>query len=490
MKYRRIMEVLAGVLAAATLLSFSAACSVAWAQQAPKTPVGAPVQPLAPIPQINDGNTPEGAIGDSTRQRDAQLAASAQARPDTHLLSGMETLGLGSVHRLTRTFDPAVQISEFGQTGIVPGATVSVSSLGGSIDIGEHRRRYDLTVAYRGAETIYRPYYYPGIHNTPYHDGGISAQIFLGRWSLQLRDDVLYSWGPSFGGLFAGGPAQPDQNNSLASIQPSLVSGGTIQTALARQLSNTTLAEVDYARSRRTTWTLLGSYGLLRFLDPGYINSQTATFRVGYNYALSSKNNIALSYDRNRITFLQNSGRLETDLVQLGFGRKITGRLAFEVTAGPQLLHINYFGSSNPNRLSWSASSSLTYAKARTSYSLSYFRGISAGSGVFFGNKVQTVTAGASRELTKFWSAAVNGGYAVNDALGSAGILATQFNDWFAGANLNRAIGRQFHLGLSYGFQQQTSGGGVCPVLTCGLARPFAQYGATLQWHPLLVRDR
>src|SRR6266581_4458145 len=42
----------------------------------------------------------------------------------------------------------------------------------------------------------------------------------------------------------------------------------------------------------------------IHFLDPGYINSQTLTESVVYKYAFSAKNNGALTYDHNRITYL------------------------------------------------------------------------------------------------------------------------------------------------------------------------------------------
>ncbi len=489
MKYARILHALIRAAVTATMLCFP----IAWAQQAPKAPQstnsGAPVQPLPPLAKGTDSNATSGAVGGSRVQADAQPEASAQAQPDTHVLSGAETIGVGSLRRLRRMFDPALQVSEFGETGIVPGQTLSASSLGGSLDMDRHSSRYDLAVTYHGAETTYQPSSYYGIHYLPYHDAAISQEISFRRWTLQLRDDVLYSWGSGFGSLFAGGPAQAGQNRSLESIQPSLASTGTIQTALARQLSNTALGEIDYARSRRTTLTLVGSYGLLHFLDPGYINSQTVTGRVGYNYAFSAKNNVALTYDHNRITYVGTSSRLETDLAQMAFGRKVTGRLALELSAGPQLVHFAYVGSANRRQLSWSASSSLTYKWPRTGYSLSYFRGVSAGSGVFFGSSSEVITASASREFTRFWSASLHGGYAINNELVPDAFFASRFDDWFAGASLDRQIGRQLHLDLSYAFQQQTSSYGQCPVLSCGLARPFAQYGVTLQWHPLSARS-
>ena len=459
--------------------------SLARAQQppaaSPSTDSGVPAQPLPPL-QAN-GDTNQSSLGANSS------SASGPAQPDTHVLSGAETLGLGSLRRLKGIFDPALQFSEFGETGIAAGKTLSVTSLGGSLDAERHWRRSDLTVNYRGGDTFYQPSLY-GIPNLPYHNATISQRIFVGRWTLLLRDDVLYSWGSSFGGLFAGGATALGENRSLSAIQPSLTSSGTIQTALARQIYTTALSEADYAFTRRTTLTFVGSYGLQHFLDSGYIDSQNATGRVGYNYALSGKNSLALTYDHNLTTFTGVSGRLETDSVQAAFGRKITGRWAFQLAAGPQFLHFHHFGLNNTKQSSWSAFSSLSYEGRRTTYSLSYSRGVTAGSGVFFGSRTETVTATARRELTKLWSASVYGGYASNHSLVPIAVFASNFDNWFAGTRLNRPIGRQFSFGLSYEFEQQSSGVGICPVLSCGLPSSFSQYGLTLEWHPLLVRAR
>jgi len=473
---------------AATVLCFSAA----WAQQdSQSTGPATPIQPLSPWTDSSGGQQPRPAAVDaSLTQNGAPSGTAAQAQPDTHLLSSAETLGLGSLRGRRHMFDPALQFSEFSETGLVPGRATAVSNLGGSLDMSQQRGRYNLTMAYKGADIFYQPSYY-GLHHAPYDDFSISPEVFLGRWTLRLRETALYSWQSSFGGLFTGGPAHAVQSGLLSSIQPSLAPNGTIQTGLARQLNNTVLGEADYSFGRRTTLTVVGSYGLLHFLDPGYINSQSIVGRVGYDYALSAANSVSLSYDFNRTSFGGAGYRMQTDLVQMSLGRKITGRLAFQLGAGPQVLRLENVGSAT-RQLSWNASSAVTYNLSRTGYSLSYFRGVTAGSGVFFGSKSETITGTANHKFTPFWSASVNGGYALNDSLVPAGIFASRFDNWFAFASLNRQMGRHIHWSLSYGFQRQTSGAGSCPVLSCGLpgSQSFRQFGANLQWHPLLVRAR
>ena len=142
MRHARILVVLIQTLAAVAALCFS----VAWAQQAPKAPLStgpqAPAQPLAPLPSGSNGSAGSGAAGGSVAQDVAQPEPSTQVQPDTHALASAEILGLGSLRRLTRIFDPALQFSELAETGIVAGQTVSVSSVGGTLDVERRWRRY------------------------------------------------------------------------------------------------------------------------------------------------------------------------------------------------------------------------------------------------------------------------------------------------------------------------------------------------------------
>jgi hypothetical protein len=480
----RRLTLIVGLVAAA-LLCFPGA----WAQQTPKDSQSAgpvtPIQPLSPLTDGSGGNQPIPVNGVLT-QSGPQSGALPQQQPDTHVLSSAESLGVGSLRGFRRLFDPALNLSEFDETGLVAGQATLVSNMGGSLDMDEHWGAYHLAASYNGSEAYYQPSYV-GTHYIPSHRLSISPQVVWGRWTLQLRDSAQYSSGAGFGGLFAGGPAQVTQATSLNTIQPSLAPNVTIQTGLAHQLNNTAFAEADYAFSRRTSVTFVGSYGFLHFMEPGYINDDYIHGRFGYNYALSAANSVSLSYDYNRTTFGGASDRLQTDQVQISFGRKITGRLAFQLAAGPELIRLENFGSSSSRQLSWSAFSALTYNFRHSGYSLSYSHGVTPGSGVFFGSKNDSVTGTATREFTRFWSASLNGGYALNENLVPTGGFKSRFDNWFAGATLNRQIGQQVHLSLIYSFQSQTSSGGVCPVLTCGLpgSLVFRQFGASLQWHPL-----
>jgi hypothetical protein len=448
----------------------------------------APIQPLTPDTTIR-GQAAE-SVGDSSTQG---TESPTQPQPDTHVLSSGEIFGLGSLRSLRHVFDPSLQFSQSGETGLVAGRILGVSSLGGSLDLAQNWRRYHVAVAYTGADTIYQPSSF-GTRSLPYHRLGISQDIFLGRWTLRFRDDAQYSSGAAFGGLFTGGltggglsAGLPGlgQNSVLNSIQPLLLPNQTIETGPVRQLSDTVLGEADYAFSRRTTLTVVGSYSLMRYFISGYISSNDARGRIGYNYALSAKNNLAVTYDHDRANFNGSSSLLQSDLVQLAFGRKVTGRLAFQVAAGPEILRLHNLGSSNTQQLSWSAFSTVNYSLTHNHYTLLYSHAATSGSGVFVGSNTDTITAGVTHDFTRFWSVSVNGGYAMNRNLAPVAAFASRFDNGFAGAVVNRELGRQFRWGLSYEFQQQSGGAGSCPVPSCGLAGSFNQLTVSLQWHPV-----
>lgn len=440
-----------------------------------------PQQPVAPLPA-------NGFVG-SGQQSDIVPTQNGltQTQPDTHALSGVEELTTGSLIRLTDMFDPGVSFSDLGYATPAQGGSGTLTSgatVVGTLAAAKAWADSNLDFAYSGSDTYYYPTALYGPRNLPSDNVGFSLTIVDKRWTFRLRDSFLYSWQAGFGNLFIGGAAAQGQPSPLAALQPSLNPLGTVLTGFARQVNDLSSGEADYSLSRRTTVTLSGSYGLLDFLTSGYLSSYTVSGRVGYNYALSSKNTLALLSEYDRTTYNGTSSRLDSSLLEISFGRKITGRLAFQVAAGPELTAFHDFGASNRQQLSWTVSSSLTRQTPRTGYVVSYLRAVTPGSGVNFGSHANTVTGSVNRRFAESWSGSINGGYAANTALVPSVIFVSTFKDWFAGANFGKQVGRHLNLGLSYQYQRQIVGGGACPVASCGVAPSYQVFGVTMHWHP------
>ena len=440
-----------------------------------------PQQPVAPLPANGSAGPGQPPYNVSTQ------SVLTQAQPDTHPLSGVEALTTGSLHRFTDMFDPGLSLSELGYTAPAqtsPATLTSGTTVVGTLDALKAWTDSNLRFNYSGSDTYYYPTAIYGPRNLPSHNVALSLTIVDRRWTFRLRDSFLYSWQAGFGGFFTGGPAAQDQLNPMTAVQPSLNSFGTILTGFARQVNDSSSAEVDYSFSRRTTVTLSGSYGLLDFLTSGYLSSHTLDGRAGYNYALSARNTLALISEYDRTDFGGTSTRFDSALLQMSLGHRITGRLALQIAVGPELTLLHDFGASNTQQLSWSLSGSLTHQTPRTGYSLSYFRGVSPGSGIYQGTRSDTITGSANRRLSESWSGSINGGYAGNNALVPSTIFASTFKDWFAGANLGKQIGRHLNVGLNYQYQRQLTSSGACPVLSCGVAPSYQVFGATMHWHP------
>jgi hypothetical protein len=477
------------VLVAALVLCVSGARSQ---DQSNNSQTTAPPGPLPPLPSQDGGNNnSRQAPAPSGRglflSADSQDQDSGQPQPDSHVLSSGETMGLGSLQGLTNVIDPSLRFAESVDTGTAVGHLDSSTILGGSLIFDRHWSRYRLTASYNGGQT----FYYPGSSfSQAYHSLNLSQSIQWSRLTLHLSDNFSLSPGGDFGGLYTGAVGSIGQSGEPGSIAPSLSAEQTILTGSVTSLNNTAMGEIDYSLSRRTTLTFTGTYGSIDFLSPGYVDSQSSNIRAGYNYSFDPKDSVGIVYTYTHSDFAGTPGVMQAHLAQLSLGRKVTGRLAFQISAGPELLELQNFGPSTGQSWTWSLSSSLTYQMSRaTGYTLSYFHGTSAGSGVYLGSRIDTMTGGINHQLTRAWVASAHVGYARNTSLVSTPTTAGQFDNWYAGVSLNRRIGRQFSLGLNYGFQRQTNSSGECPVLSCGL--PSAsdhEASVALQWHPFATR--
>ena len=88
---------------------------------------------------------------------DTQSYDPAQVTPDTNTLAGAAPFTLGSLQHTRNIFDPAISISQLGQT--VPGATgqtvlTGVSVASGSLNFNRTWSEYHFSTIYNGGETF------------------------------------------------------------------------------------------------------------------------------------------------------------------------------------------------------------------------------------------------------------------------------------------------------------------------------------------------
>lgn len=466
--------------------------TLGWGQEDSATK---PVDAYPPVSQ-GDSASPPAANVQQEQQQQQQMS------PDTNPPTGAEELTLGALESgrnflngSFRFMQTAESNPQFNNTGTQWG---TVTNLIGQLALNLTGKTSSFVLQYAGAGFIPVNQRFGA---TQAQQLGISEMVNAGRWSLFLADEAIYSpeGGYGFGGLgMAGGAGFGSQ--IFTGLSPNLVNQ---QTALvdARRVGNTSLAQIQYKLSARSSITAFGTYGLLHFVDPGFIDSNQVMGQIGYNYAATRHDTVSLSYSYGQFHFGggNNSG-LKSHSLDLGYARRVTGRLSFNVAAGPQLIFTQsvvtvpvlqlgpfiLFGTAKENfrRLSWSGQSRLQYSLGRNHLTISYFRAVTGGSGVLAGAQTSDGQASINHIFNHSWSGDLSFGYAHNGALAAA---TGSYNSMYGGAGMHRRLGRDGDLTFTYRLQrQQTSS--ACSASFCG--RDFLQHvvGVGFQWQLRPIR--
>ena len=470
----------------------------------------APLQPLDTSPSGGNANKPPiGAARGVTAPYDPQPYDPAQVTPDQNTLAGAAPLTLGSIQHTRNIFDPAISFSQLGQTypnTTGPSTLTGVSVISGSLNFDRTWSRYHFTTLYNGGETFNIGY--GGATSTygsvpPYfqfHDLIVTQEANWARWHILLRDDFMASPYAAFTGQGMGGPGLVAQFSSmlgatLNNLGQEYLPSENIGTGAAMHYRNAVLGQAEYSFSRRSAFTFSGSYGLLHFPGAGYFSSSMLDVQAGYDYLLDPSNSVAILASYGKIdytgtvtpstgTSTTGNGTSTTDYMgALAYGRKITGRLAFQVAAGPEKIFSTSAGGIGNFQL-WFASinSALSYERRRSGVSFNFTRGLNAGSGLFLGATSNTVSGTVHYQFTRFWTGSVNSGYSLDNSLVPAGVAATQFDVWFIGANLGRRVGSHAEVNFNYGVLKQNNPP-TCPVATCGIPGFQQSFGMTVNWH-------
>jgi len=183
-----------------------------------------------------------------------------------------------------------------------------------------------------------------------------------------------------------------------------------------------------------------------------------------------------------------------TNVVQVMYGHRISGRMDFLAGAGPQITSITnftLFGPVGTNRVSVAGRASLRYRFPKTSMDLAFERYTTSGSGLFAGAQSNTVRLAANRPITRVWNGFVDVGYSHNSRLqpAAAGVNANTYGFGFAGLGARRSLGRNFGVFGSYQFSELYFDSSFCSGLSpCN--RTSQRHAATfgLDWTPRPIR--
>jgi hypothetical protein len=321
-----------------------------------------------------------------------------------------------------------------------------------------------------------------------FHQFGMTQTFDWRRWQLQFIDQFSYLPDTQFGFGGATNLSLPGVGGSIAppipGLQASYVPNQSIFSAIGPRYTNAFAIQTVYALSRRTSIVAAGSYGLMRFVQKGNIDSDDVIGNLGFNYMLTNKDTFGVLY---RFTGYQFSGiaqRFNDHVVNLAYGRKVTGRLGLQLFGGPDITTFKIPIANSTRRVSASGGAALTYAMSRSGLSLNYNHGISNGSGVLVGSSTDQVSGSMDRHLGRVWRGTVNFGYAKNRSVAQNQTQSSpSFDSYFAGGGLDRPLGRNATFSLGYTAYIASMKQAVCIPGACNTNPTLHQISLGFSWH-------
>jgi hypothetical protein len=411
--------------------------------------------------------------------------------PDTAPLTGIQSPGLGSVELRHSYWVPGVQVANTLQSGGNGGSWFDTTFLAGNLSLSEAWPHAHLGLNYSGGG-----YFSSNSEgNGSYQQVGFVQSFDWRRWQLQFFDDFAYLPTSQFGFGGLSGIGAPGVGGSLSPAPPLLngvyLPNQTILISNGPRYSNSFAAEANFAVSRRGSITLTGSYGLLRFTNPGNIDNDDEIGSIGYNYAVTKNDSLGVLYRFTAYHFTGQSQAIGDHTFNLAYGRKITGRLGLSLFAGPEIVTFRVPVGTTTQQTNLSIGASLTYGFEWGGVTVSYNHGTNGGSGILTGATGDNINANARRRITRVWSARANFGYGREHAFAAITAAAPSYNNYFLGAGLDRPIGRNSLLSFGYTAYIVNTNQAACGIIVC-TAGTYTQHQLAVgyQWHtrPFVLR--
>jgi hypothetical protein len=473
-----------------TLLSVG----LAWAQSDENPP---PAPPPAPAfgpenlaPQVSE-NPPLSAID--------QPGLEPHAAPESFFLPGLH-------------FSESVDSNVANTVG--GSSTSSVTRGLGSLTLQKLWKNYDVAMDYIGGAAYYA---HQGVGLEQLQQFDIDNRINWKRGQFAVRDSFSYLPEGTFGFSAYGGSGA--YNIGLGSLGGGMLAAGAfggqsnaftagegVSVGQVPRLTNLGLADVVEELTPKSSVTLAGGYGLEHFYGDlpsatgandniNFIGSREVTAQIGYDRILTAKDQVALSYGYQGFDFSTAASAFHSSVVQAMYGHRISGRMNFVIGVGPQFTHtdanqsvcvflglplvgiplsdcttsggtleVDHVGG---NHVGVAGRAQLQYRFPKTSFSLSFQRYNTNGSGIFAGSLSNTAHLSARRPLSRIWDVFADLGYSKSTRLQIPGTVvnASSFTAGYAGVGLHRQFGRSLRGFVSYQFNElafDTS----CPLAT------------------------
>ena len=302
---------------------------IAWAQQQGPDQSA---QPSQPIPAYH---SPLASAADNAE--DETNPDSQRMLPDTTALTGVQDLSLG-VPALTHSYwQPHLDLSSTvdsnplvgqGQTG-----WTTFTSVFGGVDLHRNAGNSMLTLSYVGGGSFSND---GSVSNGVIQGLNFSERLSYRRYVLSFFDQFLYAPQTAFGAAgIPNGPTLP--GGGTLGFGNGFTPGQSILTTRGQRVTNFSGGEMDVLLSPRSSLTFVGGYSLLDSLDDPELNYGDVIATAGYNYQISRLNTIGISYQYSAFNYSNFDQSIKNNIILASYGRRITGKLAFQASGGPDI---------------------------------------------------------------------------------------------------------------------------------------------------------
>lgn len=454
---------------------------------------GAPPAPLPPVSSSESGG----------QQASADTPAGPPVQPDTRPLSGAQAFTLGSLFGGRSFLTASIRLSQLADsnsrsaTSTTPDWT-TVTNVGGQLSLQRswaHAQlglNYTLGAILHNSQTNSRGQFHNFDINQVFTHRRVSL-LFANNFSY-LPESSIGSGGIAGIGSGLGGSNLPGFGGGLGfggggaggTLIPGITPGQTILFGQADRITNTSVAQLQYNFSPRSSLTASASFGLLRFQKSGFVDSDSYSFQAGYDHSFTARDTLGVIYFARLFRFGGTNQGSDNHSVNLAYGRKITGRIALQIAGGPSILLFPNPTAGSGRSVTWNMMSAFLYSYPVARVGIRYFHGMNSGSGVLLGSEMDRVDFNWNRTIGRVWMAGLRIGYAHNRSIQqlSSSPQERTFNGVDMGFNLNRHLGRKGQIGFIYNYQHQISNFSICTPGTtvCGTVVGRHHFGLNFTW--------
>ena len=361
----------------------------------------------------------------------------------------------------------ALSASEVVQLGYYGSGEVTHSTvLSGDVSYTAKNIYHPFNILFAGGVVLGNQ---PGQSTTGYVNMAVSQAYVTRSWVFNISDSVSFLPQSPTTGL--SGIAGVGDIGSVPIQGPVGGPAGGVLSTAGNRVANTVSGSVERQINRNTSISGTGSYSILHFLDDEGTNSGLDSAQIGgtvaLNRRLDARSSVSLDAVYSTITFSGTGSEfvqpdIESRGLNISYQRVLSRTLSVTASVGPQ-----WVSSSNstliPSSLGVAATAGLSYARAFTTASLGYSRGVNAGSGVLSGAQSDSIIGTAAHTFGRKWVVSANGAFNRSTGLtqlstGTSVIPPNEvYNTVFGGLQLTRRFGQHLSGYVSYGAQTQSN---------------------------------